>query len=392
MPPNVLTRGDYYAVNSTKRAFYGSGQKDDYLDYMDKGIKSTQELDYLEYTGNEEKSSGVFGANGILSKSDKKQLREKLRTTDSIIWDIIISFEEKYGDKNMYSTEQAQEMLRKVLPRFFKSAGFNPDNITWYAGLHTNTDNQHIHLSFFENEPMRYNPKTKEYRYRWKGKIKQDAFDLLKMDIEKHFLQPIEGVKRVRKLLTEEARTVTNNGHGLSRSRDLKRLLRKLYEEIPYEGKIAYESENMNGCRDTVDSIVSLILTNGENRFDYQATVGAIANRDRQLLELCQTHKIKNPENYLYGDVFQRDLYRRMGNAVIKEVLKKRRDELIRAKEIRHAKARQKHHIDSLTQCLLKSAEIAAYADQEAVDCFEEYRRKIELAEIERKLAEGEMY
>lgn len=391
MPPNVLARGHYYEPNAPKRAFYGSGQKDDYLAYMDKGIKSTKMLDYLEYTGNEEKSSGVFTAEGILTKSGKKLLREKLRNTDSIIWDVIISFEEKYGDKNVYNTEQAQELLKKVLPRFFREAGLNPDNITWYAGLHTNTDNQHIHLSFFENEPMWYNPQTKEYRYRWKGNIKKEVFDLLKMDIEKHFLQPIEGIKRVRKLLTEEARTVTDNRYEWSRSRDLKRLLRKLYEEIPYEGKIAYESENMNGCRGTVDSIVSLILTNGENRFEYQAAMGAIANRDKQLLDLCLTHKIKNPEAYLYGGVFQRDLYRRMGNAVIKEVLKKRRDELIRAREIRHAKARQKHHLDSLTHCLLKSAEIAAYADQEAIDCFEEYRRKIELEDIKRKIAEMEM-
>lgn len=391
MPPNVLTKGHYYTVNDSKRAFYGSGQKDDYLAYMDKGIKSTKMLDYLEYTGNEEKSSGVFTAEGILTTSGKKLLREKLRNTDSIIWDIIISFEEKYGDKNMYSTEQAQELLKKVLPRFFREAGFNPDNITWYAGLHTNTDNQHIHLSFFENEPMRYNPQTKEYRYRWKGNIKKETFDLLKMDIEKHFLQPIEGIKRVRKLLTEEVKTVTKNCFDLSRSRDLKRLLRKLYEEIPYEGRIAYESENMNGCRDTVDAIVSFILTNGENAFAYKSITALIATRDKELLDLCLTHKIKNPEAYLYGGVFQRDLYRRMGNAVIKEVLKKRRDELIRAREIRHAKARQKYHLDSLTHCLLKSAEIAAYADQEAVDCFEEYRRKIELEDIKRKLREMEM-
>ena len=95
-------------------------------------------------------------------------------------------------------------------------------------------------------------------------------------------------------------------------------------------------------------------------------------------------------ENHLYGDKFQRDLYRRMGNAVIKEVLKKRRDELKRAKEIRHARARQKHHLDCLTPLLIKSAEIAAYADQEAVDCFQEYREKLERIEIERKLQEME--
>ena len=116
--------------------------------------------------------------------------------------------------------------------------------------------------------------------------------------------------------------------------------------------------------------------------------MGAIATRDRQLLDLCLIHKIKDIDKHLYGAKFQRDLYRRMGNVVIKEILKKRRKELKQAKELRHAKAKQKHHLDALTRLLLKSAEVAAYAEQEAVDCFQEYREKLERYEIERRLKE----
>ena len=159
--PNVVVRCQYHEKGSSHRAFYDSSQKDDYLAYMDKGIKSTKRIDYLDYTGNEEKSSGIFNANGVLSKEDKKVLRESLRKTESIIWDIVISFEEQYGNKNMYNAEQAQELLRKILPKFFREIGFKPENITWYAGLHTNTDNQHIHLSFFEKEPVWYDRQKK---------------------------------------------------------------------------------------------------------------------------------------------------------------------------------------------------------------------------------------
>lgn len=241
--PNVIVRTHYYEKGTPHRAFYDSTQKDDYLAYMDKGIKSGERIDYLDYTGNEEKSSGIFNANGILSKADKKTLREKLRKTDSIIWDIVISLEKEYGEQNVYTAEQAQELLKKVLPRFLREVGFKPENITWYAGLHTNTDNRHIHISFFENEPMWYDRQKKEYRYRRKGKIRKDCFDTLKMDIEKYYLQPVESLKRVRKLLTEEARTVTDNRYILSRSNDLKRLLRKLYEEIPMRARLLMKAK-----------------------------------------------------------------------------------------------------------------------------------------------------
>lgn len=319
--PNVIVRSHYYEKGSSHRTFYDSNQKDDYLAYMDKGIKSGESIDYLDYTGNEEKSSGVFNADGILSKADKKALREKLRKTDSIIWDIVISFEKEFGEQNVYNAEQAQALLKRVLPRFFRESGLKPENITWYAGLHTNTDNR----------------------------------------------------------------------YALSRSNDLKRLLRNLYEEIPYESRIAYESENMNGCRDTINSIVSYILSNGENSIAYRILSDEIDRYDGKLIKLCEEYKIGNIDGQLLGEKFQKDLYRRMGNIVIKEVLKKRRDEIKRSREIRHAKARQKQHIDSLAECLMKSAEIAAHADQEAIDCFEEFMEKLEEAEIQRKLAETEM-
>lgn len=53
--------------------------------YIDKGVQSTKAIDYLDYTDNGEKSSGVFGAEGLLTKSQKKALREKLRTSQSCI-------------------------------------------------------------------------------------------------------------------------------------------------------------------------------------------------------------------------------------------------------------------------------------------------------------------
>lgn len=218
MPPDVIARVRYYEVGAAKRAFYGSGQKDDYLSYIDKGVQSTKALDYLDYAGDEEKSSGVFDANGLLSKFYKKALREKLRGTQSCIWDLIVSFEENYGKSNLPDYLKARELLVKNLPKLFRQTGLNPDNMTWFAGLHTNTDNRHIHVCFFENEPRKFHRKTGTLRYRH-GKIRQEALDLFKTETVKHFMQPVEGVKRVRKLLTDKARTVTSRAlYGVFRN------------------------------------------------------------------------------------------------------------------------------------------------------------------------------
>ena len=112
MPPDVIARVRYYDVSAPKRDFYSSAQKDDYLGYIDKGVQSTKAIDYLDYTDNGEKSSGAFGAEGLLTKFQKKELREKLRTTQSCIWDMVVSFEEGYGKSNL--TDAAAAIVYKA--------------------------------------------------------------------------------------------------------------------------------------------------------------------------------------------------------------------------------------------------------------------------------------
>ena len=150
--PNVLVRLKYYpsgggnAGYSGRRTFYASGGPDDYMKYVDRGITGDPITvrDYMNYVGDTEKSSGVFGKNGLLSKAQRAEIRKQLRTTGSVIWDMVISFETKYGDRYMRDTKTAQALLKARLNRFFKSAGLNPDNVVWFAGLHTNTDNRHL--------------------------------------------------------------------------------------------------------------------------------------------------------------------------------------------------------------------------------------------------------
>lgn len=153
--PNVIARSRYslYESNDVKlskrRQFYASGKKDDYLGYMDKGSTSDTNKSYLDYMNDNQKSFGVFDKDGLLSFEQKKQLREMLRNTKSPIWDIVLSFEKEYGKKHVFNYQQAYDLLNYVLPKLFKDAGFGVDNVYWFAGLHQNTDNPHIHILFF---------------------------------------------------------------------------------------------------------------------------------------------------------------------------------------------------------------------------------------------------
>jgi len=105
--PDVIVRLNYYPTKSNsekyakRRAFYSSNMTDDYMRYIDKGIvdkdipiADIMHPDFMDYVGDNEKSSGVFGKDGMLSKEQKAELRNRLLATGSVIWDMVISFKE----------------------------------------------------------------------------------------------------------------------------------------------------------------------------------------------------------------------------------------------------------------------------------------------------------
>lgn len=385
--PNVIAKIQYIECDNPRRVFYSSNSKDDYLGYIDKGVKLNKDIDYLDYTGNLEKSSGVFNQNGLLSYDSKRLIREALRNTKSCIWDLVISFETEYGLNNVDSYEDALELIKNVLPKFFKSLKLKEDNIIWFGGLHTNTDNRHIHISFFEKEPMYYDAKKKVYKYR-PGRINVKSCKELKMSIEKYFLTPKESMKRVRRLMVDEARSSMNSSSYLSLDKDFKWLLKELYNKLPTEGHIAYLSPNMKECRPIVDSIIKKILNLEKHSFEYTDLDIRLQEYDNKITSIAETHNI-DEDDYLLSDKFKDDLFRRMGNVIIQELLNRKRFEELEKKKLKHKKSEQSFHRKMLLEMIDKSFELMNKLEDEEARIFEEYQYKLKKAEYDRLVEEG---
>lgn len=385
--PNVIAKIQYIECDNPRRVFYSSNSKDDYLGYIDKGVKLNKDIDYLDYTGDLEKSSGVFNQTGLLNYDSKRLIREALRNTKSCIWDLVISFEHEYGLKNVDNYEDTLELVKNVLPQFFKALKLKEDNVIWFAGLHTNTDNRHIHISFFEKEPMYYDAKKKIYKYR-PGRINVKSCKELKMNIEKHFLSPKESMKRVRRLMVEDTRSTMNSKSILSFDKDFKWLLKELYNKLPNEGHIAYLSENMKECRPIVDNIVKKILNLGKHSFEYTDLDIRLQEYDNKITNIAETHNI-DEDAYLLRDKFKDDLFRRMGNVIIKELINRKRTEEVEQKKLKHIKSKQSFHRKMLLEMISKSFELMNKLEDEEARIFEEYQYKLKKAEYERLVEEG---
>ena len=372
----------------TERKFYSCQQNNDFLKYVNQGMK---EGDFLGYAGNPEKSSGLFGAGGLLTAKQIKELRQMLRTTDSNIWHAVISFTEEFGERYMTSYEDALELLKAELPKFFKSIGIAEDNVVWYAGLHENTDNQHIHLGFFEKEP-RFIKERGGVRYRF-GAIGEDAMDKFRIGIEERLTDVGFDLKRSRRNLTETATNTLFHINGVnSEERELKRRLLALYRALPTSGRISYNSKHLDGLRSQIDELTTYILrTNPSLRQAYMMFCSDLARFDANRKRICEDQKIEDIEKYLVADKYTKDIYRRLGDKVIKAAgaIKRKSDKEVRLCKTDLAKKRVEKQ--NRAYLLERAARISAGVDDEAIRCFEEYRRRLARAEYNRLVEEGEI-
>jgi len=379
---NAALRAQY----GEKRRYYscGDGGDMDYLRYVDKGTREADpviEQDYVGYSGNSEKGSGIFNGKGLMGTRERFELRKELQKTKSTIWHGLISFEEAFGKKYCGNTLQAQRLMSREFPRFLKSAGFDPDKIVWFAGLHTNTDNSHIHLSFFECEPSRYLQRGRGVQFS-NGKIAPRHFDSFKVAAELRLTDISSQIAASRKEVTELFGNVLHTQTNRARYHDeLYRKLARLTNELPVSGRLSYDSENMQELKPQIKEIVDLVIKrNGRLYYSFEDYCARVKDKDRQTLEALKENKIRPADwpRFMVSGKYLEDIYRRLGNQIIGSV------RVIKNRE-RQAKSRlaQKHiRRRTVLDVMQYALRIDSEVEREAMEAFEEYLERLESEKI----------
>ncbi len=369
------TRNERYGP---KRKFYSCNQAQDYVTYVDTGSKQ----DYISYSGDREKSTGIFGKNGLLGYKERVALRKKLRTTKSIIWDCLLTFQPEFGQTYCNDYEQAYEMMKREMPRFLKDAGFNPDNITWFAGLHTNKRHRHIHISFFENEPTRLRKRSKELQYSL-GKINCACLDRFKIHVEQKLTDISAELRIARKDVTMLTQNVLFSKDSLIRyNSEFQSLILRLAESLPSEGRLSYDSENMRPLKPLIRQITDVaIKSNKKWHKAFLKFCGEVKKHDNETREMLIRNKVpeKYWNRYLKSETYLDDLYRRMGNQILNYVRVFKKKERSAKSRLARKRMRGKTAFDVLA----RSAQLQAAMEADSMYFFEEYLKKLEEAREE---------
>ena len=366
-----------------KRKYYSSQKAKDYMNYIISGINDMKKMDYVEYMENRDKSRGIFNQDGLISDDYKKELRQKLRKTKSNIWDAVISFEEVFGKTWVNSYEQAYSLMKTELPKFFKRCGLNPENIEWFAGMHENTDNRHIHLCFFEKKPERFraNKKGKHFSI---GKLSGVAMQEFRANLE--FSATDFKAREIR--IRQDIKQAVNEELRAKSGLVINTKLLHLANGIKNLDNTFYSSKDIAPFRAEIDSITTYLINKSKvAKSSYNEFIEQARYKDEMFAHYCKRNHCEQP--YTFERKYMQDIYRRLGNEVIKYAKKIKALDDSRLKlnaKIKSQKYVQKNSLlNQLDECLKLSAQF----DYEVMKAFEDHLKKLDEVRYRTLVEEG---
>lgn len=391
---SVVVRVHNYGLKDAKRGFYASTNKDgwDYIKYIEGHAKTLV------------KDWGVFGEKGFLTDREKKEARQRLRTTGSVLRDIVVSVDGR-SVKGFKTPEEWQSLAKGIVQDWAKATGQKVANLDWVGTYHPNTDHDHVHLLLWEKEKsQRLTPKLVN------GVLAMDGTSpVFERKSGRHLfwarkLLPQEQLRFFDELVT--ARTLTLQQDMSSESRikareQLRRLaiprkVKELLHFCPVEKD--YWSKDMEQWRGKIDDITdSLLSENKEQMEAYFATRAELRRKDDVLRKLAD----EKGDTYKggYEAEFVTEFYGRMGNRILKTARRKLEKSLnSHAKDGRLSRAKMKHINEDISRTVPRFLTTLprrvfslslGEAKSDSIRIFEQYQWSLEKARFEMLVAQG---
>lgn len=231
-------------------------RKFDYFSNEDKRVMNL--FDY--YTGelNKNERMNLVIEDGSYATKEEIEKRKKCfvkYAENSNLWQCVISFNNVYLNEYISLQDLEQELIKNVLPRFFKKMGFkDKKNMAYNLSFHTDTDNLHAHVSFIEKKPN-YILSNNKLGYRRKGKLSQEEINFMKNEVvfaieRKKYLNPMITITNYEIDKLKKHFNPKEKNFILYDKKDI-----LLEDDILTLGKLLYDERNNNAKRIKFNSI-----------------------------------------------------------------------------------------------------------------------------------------
>lgn len=226
----------------------------------------------------------------------------------------MISFPPDFALENgLISKHDFYDMLNNVMPSLFADSGFKIDNMVWYAGLHRNTKNPHLHIAFYQKKNIYIGKEiSKSAIYKLRSNIANYLIDNSDFYKEKSmYYKDIVGSISYEEFTKIKSPKFFNNKFR----RDLNSRLMHLYSRLPQIGRLQYNSKNMKAYREEINSIIDFILTHDSIKYKFAEYDMLLQTHQRKLNEIYGNTKENKNKKYYHEQLAK--LYSKIGNDIL---------------------------------------------------------------------------
>lgn len=293
-----------------------------YMDnYMDNPAKQ------LDFNPQSERSSALFAAAADTFSAKQKQYFKtqyaKAQKTGSPMWQPVISFRNDWLRENgLYDSRtglldeaRLRTATRSAMAAMLKNEGME-DSAVWTASIHYNTDNIHVHVAVVEPNPSRKTVMVGgEEQFR--GKWKQSSLDKVKSQVVNRLVDRSEELQHINNLIRQNiiAARPTN---AFQDDRFLRKQFLELYHALPHDRRTwKYNMNAIQPLRPRIDRLTKAYIDQ-YHKNDFRELSQALNREERFQQSVYGAGKRDLATQY--GTTKLRDLYTRMGNAILTEL------------------------------------------------------------------------
>ncbi|WP_415348617.1 MobP2 family relaxase, partial [Clostridium perfringens] len=337
-------------VHKVRWVSCGNKKFKSYIDYIDRDEATrNHKFDsfslYNDYMGNPEKSGSLFTEkNDYMTQKEIKELKknfELAQENKSMMWQDVFSFNNDWLIENGYLNPNTKVLdeakirnaIRKSMAELTKDG--NENNLIWSASIHYNTEHIHVHVASVELKPNKEKLK-KDFRERGKRKMKviktmKSKFinDLRNRD---EFYQELD-------VLVRDNMVGSKKEYSFMKDRILREKMLDMLRHLPKD-KREWNYERIKEAKPYVDSLSKYYVENF-CRDDFQRFKKMVIEDRKEQLKIYGTpkdlSKLSEPH---YKEA---DLYRRMGNTIIKELKEFVKEEEYKNKRLQYLKEKKKY-------------------------------------------------
>lgn len=301
-----------------------SGVFKSYIDYIDR--ESAVRNKYIEkyslyndYMDDVRKTSELFTEKSdSLTQEEKKKLKEVFNIAQenkSIMWQHVISFDNRWlrqqgilGEGDVLNENKLKDVTRTAMMKLKEKE--HMQNAIWSAAIHYNTDNIHIHIAMVEPFPMR-ELKGDEIR----GKLKNKSLLAAKGAV----VSSIVNSQFENKLINDIIRNnivADKKRHVTEKNEEFMKLFMDIHRQLPEDKRLwNYGCNGIKHLRPLLDKMTDIYL-NEYHSEDMEKLNELFKIQD----EKYRTAYGKGKTDKFYSEGKKKDLYYRMGNAILKNI------------------------------------------------------------------------